>query len=123
MLHYITHTQKKKVKWIVISSLGTAILVGVCPGGFTSVMNRKQLTAVITQKLQMSGHMVDKETSFKIIITNKNPQFNKFAEATTIRKFYQHLCKQKELTINLKLLWRTANALNGNMIYVFLQFG
>ena len=62
-------------------------------------------TSAIGRHILNSGHVVDRNQSFKIIDQMKNPQLLRFAEASAIRIIKPDLCVQKEFVVHLALSW------------------
>ena len=70
------------------------------------ILNGSKLpTSAIGRHILDSGHVVDRNQSFKIIARMKNSQLLRFAEASAIRRIKPDLCVQKEFVVHLALPW------------------
>jgi hypothetical protein len=74
------------------------------PTSSPSKSNRNPLSS-IAKHLMITGHKVDPESAFTIIIRNQRPQILKIAEAIMITRLKPGLCVQKQLAVSLKLPW------------------
>ena len=61
--------------------------------------------SAIARHIMDTGHMVNRETSFKIIFSCKQPNQLFIAEAVAINRLGPILCSQKELVASLSLPW------------------
>ena len=66
-------------------------------------VTHKQPASSIARHLLTTGHRIDPNRSFKILLSHHNPNFLRFAEAVAISRLRPPLCVQKQLCVNLRL--------------------
>lgn len=66
---------------------------------------RRTPASSIARHLLETGHRIDTNTAFEVVLTASNSRLLQFAEAIAINRWKPELCKQKELFVSLALPW------------------
>ena len=73
--------------------------------GPLSVTTRRPPASSIARHVLTTGHQINPDKSFRILLSHPNPHFLRFAEAVAINRLHPPLCVQKQLFVNLRLPW------------------
>ena len=73
--------------------------------GKPSSATNRQPASSIGEHLLETGHRVDVNRAFKVLLKATSPRLLRFAEALSIHRFKHSLCVQKQLYVSLHLPW------------------
>ena len=91
----ISRIREHVPKWVEERLNGTSVDIG----------NHRPPTSSIGRHLLATGHAVDLNSAFSIVLHNESPRFLLFAEAVAINRSKPSLCVQKQFVFHLRLPW------------------